>query len=147
MDRKYQNINITIFIETHEYFWNILTILWLYIFFSKIRDGNHLRQPITDGCAKVDGQALFKPCSLQFYIACCAIQFTYNAVTYIHSFYGYHVNIGSPGLVQWSHNAISDPSSFSLFVSSSLVDDFQCQTLLRISIWPLEHQLSHLGYR
>lgn len=64
---------------------------------------------------------------------------------YIHSVYGYPVEAGGPGLVQWSHGAFSDPSSFNLSASSSLVGDFHFESFFRVTICPL--QLSHVGYR
>ena len=117
-------------------------------FFSKTRDKNHQRQTITGACAIIVGSAVLKPYLLQDCVELCIPNWTHNEIKhtmccntswtngllvifdYIHSPYGYPTEVGAPGLVQWSHEAINDSCSFSLSVLSLVGDPTQKFSLI-----------------
>ena len=120
-------------------------VLALYWFFSEIRDKSHQRQTITDACAIIVGSAVLKPCLLQDCFELCVPNWTHNEIKHImccntslindlfdsiHSLYGYPMEVGATGLVQWSHEAINDSCSFSLSVLSLIGDPPQKFSLI-----------------
>ena len=130
------------------------------VFFSKTRDKNHQRQTITGACAVIVGSAVLKPYLLQDCVELCIPNWTHNEIKhtmccntswtngllvifdYIHSPYGYPTEVGAPGLVQWSHEAINDSCSFSLSVLSLVGDPTQKFSLISHSK-ATKLQLSH----